>query len=148
MESEIKEALGFLEKTHHGALATLEEAKPFVSAVSFIYDFPSTGKGWGRVYFFLSELARHTRNLQMNPEVSLLVAEEGPAPAYEKKRVTLQGTIRRFEDQSRFEKLKARYLEIFPAAEMFFGFSDFHFFEMEISEIHWIEGFGKIHTFK
>ena len=149
MESRIKEALSLLENAHEGALATLEETRPFVSAVSFIYD-PTikSGAQWGKVQLFLSGLARHTRNLQKNPNVSLLVTEAGSAPANERKRLTLQGTIRRAQDEAAFHEFKMRYVRIFPTSEKLFGFSDFQLFEIEISEIHWIAGFGKIETFK
>ena len=93
-------------------------------------------------------MARHTRNIQKNPDVSLLVTENGPAPSYEKKRATLQGRIRWVKDETEFKKFKARYIQAFPTSEMFFTFSDFRFFEMEISELHWIAGFGKIETFR
>lgn len=150
MESNVKEAILLLENAHEGALATLEETAPFVSAVSFIYAPALAGPGerWGKIQLFLSGLARHTKNFKKNPNVSLLVTEDGPSPSYEKRRVTVQGIIRGISDEARFSEFKERYLRLFPGAEMFFGFPDFRLFEIEISSLHWIAGFGKIETFQ
>lgn len=149
METAIKEALELLEASHEGALATFEAAVPFVSAVGFVYAPPADpAEPWGKIQMLLSELARHTRNFQKNPAVSLLAVESGAEPAYEKKRVTVQGTIGRVTEEGWAAEFKARYLQAFPSAEMFFGFSDFRCFEIKISEIHWIGGFGKIETFR
>src|SRR3989338_4710603 len=144
MESAIKEALELLAASREGALATLEGAVPFVSAVGFVYIPPAgSQEPWGKIQLFLSELARHTRNFQKNPNVSLLITENGPAPAYEKKRVTAQGTIGRVTEEIQVTEFKTRYLRAFPSAEMLFGFSDFRCFEIKISEIHWIGGVGE-----
>ncbi len=149
MSQNIEDALSLLAASSEGFLATLEGESPFVSAVSYIYEPDSGAPGkQGKIDLFLSRLARHTKNFQKNPNVSLLVVESSALPIYEKKRVTLQGRIQEVKDEERFRKFKAGYLKIFPNAETFFELPDFQFFEIRIAEIHLIAGFGKITTFR
>ena len=149
MEAKIDEAVSFLESSHEGALATLEEGGPYVSAVCFLYDSPKASQSrFGRIYLFLSGLARHTKNIRKNPKASLLAAGGGPEPNYVKKRVTAQGEIRPVNDPARRKNFQERYIKIFPSSGQFFTLPDFCWFEMDISELHFIAGFGKIETFK
>ena len=149
MNQKIETALSLLAASYEGFLATLEGEKPFVSAVSYIYEVePAAANRPGKIGLFLSGLARHTQNFQKNPNVSLLVVEDSSEPIYERKRVTLQGTIHNVQDEERFKNFKAKYLQIFPSAEPFFTFPDFQFFEIRITDIHLISGFGKITTFR
>ena len=96
----------------------------------------------------MSDLARHTQNIQKNPQVSLLALEAGSAPVYERKRVTIQGAAQIVKDQDRFNRFKVRYIEAFPSSAGFFNFGDFRFYEIKIANMHLISGFGKIETLK
>ncbi|MBI3312805.1 MAG: pyridoxamine 5'-phosphate oxidase family protein [Candidatus Omnitrophica bacterium] len=136
-----------LRETHEAALGTVEEGRPFVSATGFLYqasdDFPAGGK----IHILLSHLARHTRNLLKCPDASLLIVEnKSGIPIHEKKRVSLQGKVERVEDKAKHETLKREYLKIFPRSEVFFTLPDFRFYEFQVSQIHWIGGFGKALT--
>lgn len=144
---ELKAAVSLLESSKEGALATLENTQhPFVSAVGFLYE---RVEGLGTFYLLLSDLARHTRNLSRDPKVSLLVVEKNEAaPIHERKRMTVQGRVKRVEDKERFQELSCRYLKIFPRSEMFFALPDFRFYEFQPEEIHWIGGFGKAAIFR
>ena len=146
MAQKIDSAFELLEKAHEGFLATLEEGKPFVSAAGFLYERKS-GK-FGKIFLFLSDLARHTKNLRSNPQVSLAAAEAGPEPVYERRRVTAQGSIQAVEDPALIKTLQSKYAKIFQGSDMLFGFRDFHFFGIDITEIHLVAGFGSIETFK
>jgi heme iron utilization protein len=147
MAQNSSEAVALIEKNKEGYLGTLEIDRPYVSAVSYIYEQPIFDRNYGQICFFLSELARHTKNLQKNPQVSLLVTAKDDKPAYERARVTALGVMKYVKDEKRFEELKKLYLQTFPDAERFFAFKDFRFFEMEISDLHFIGGFGKVDTF-
>ena len=144
----LEESLQLLQKTHEASLGTLEDGKPFVSATGFIYESSGQSK-YGALYILASDLARHSRNIQKNPNVSLLILEPNPnAPIHERKRVTVQGKTERVEDKGRFPELKAIYLKYFPKSEIFFTLPDFRFYRIEILELHWIGGFGKAETFR
>ena len=147
MAAEIKDAVKLLETIHEGFLATLENGLPFVSAAGFIYE-PGGEKGFGNIFLFLSNLARHTKNLRKNPEISLAALAPGERPVYERPRVTAQGNARVVGDESQIRILRDKYKKVFPGAEMLFSFPDFNFFRIEISEIHFVAGFGNIQTFK
>jgi nitroimidazol reductase NimA-like FMN-containing flavoprotein (pyridoxamine 5'-phosphate oxidase superfamily) len=146
-----------LEKIHEGSLGTVEDGKPFVSSVGFIYlkQIAAEEKQGethlldGKIYLLLSDLARHTRHLKKNPQASLLVVEGNPnLPIHEKERVTVQGKVRLMDDPKEYEELKGQYLNAFPRSEIFFTLKDFHFYTLEPVEIYWVGGFGKAKTFK
>ncbi len=151
MDERSRGALELFQKSREGFLGTLEEnAKPYVSAVSAIYESSlAGGPVYGRVYLLLSDLARHTRNLQKNPDASLLVLDvSSDKPFYERPRATATGRAHYVKDAEQVEKLKKLYLEKFPGTAQLLTFKDFNFFALEIAEIHFIAGFGQISTFK
>lgn len=142
MEKALADANSILEKAHEGALATLEDGSPFVSAVGFVFE--KREEKFGGIYMFLSDLARHTKNLKSNAQASLLVVSESPYQAiHEKKRLTLSGEVKRLEDLKAAQRLQEKYLRVFPRSKIFFELPDFRFYEFVPKEIHWIGGFGK-----
>ena len=144
MTDKVQIGIDLLKAGSEAALGTIEESVPFVSAVSYVYE--TSKDGLGSMMILISDLARHTQNLQKNPNVSLLVNEPGTAPIYERKRVSVQGTAAAVKDPEIFSRLKARYIKAFPSSEGFFNFKDFRFYEILISGMDLISGFGKIET--
>jgi len=145
----IEEAARLMSVQSEAALATLDGGRPYVSAVGYLYEREAASARFGKIFMLLSDLARHTKNLAKNPVTSLLVVEDNPnAPIHERKRVTLEGRVRPVDDRIRFEELRSKYLKVFPKSEIFFSLPDFRFYEMEISALHWIGGFGKAAVFK
>lgn len=141
---DLNRALEILAAESEAALASLEEGAPFTSAVGYVYEKPAEEKSAGWVYLFLSDLARHTKNIKKNPNVSLLViSREKNAPIHEKERLSLQGALAALPDQGKHAALKAAYLKVFPRSEIFFGLPDFRFYQLRVNEIHWIGGFGR-----
>lgn len=145
MDTKQKEALEVISRAREAVLATLEDGKPFTSAVNCFY-LPQ--EKWGKMIMLMSELARHTKNANKNPEVSLQILESSSLPLYQRKRVSLQGNLSPVKDSAVFESHKKHYLELFPEAEIFFKLSDFKFYELEINELYFIGGFGKIESIK
>ena len=147
MKEKIEAAATLLQSCTEGFLGTLEDKVPFVSAVSYLYESTADFQnGLGRILILVSDLARHTQNMQKNPQVSLLAVESGTTPVYEKKRVTIQGTAQIIKDEERFNLFKARYIKTFPGSAGFFNFGDFRFYEINVTSMHLISGFGKIET--
>jgi len=89
----------------------------------------------------LSDLAEHTRNIAADPRASLLidgtVGHDDPLSA---PRVALMGRVARIDDRP----TTARYIAHHPAAALYVGFADFHFFRLTIERAHLVAGFGRI----
>ena len=90
----------------------------------------------------ISALAEHTRNLEADPRVSLLV--DGTAGLKEPltgARVSLLGRAARTDAP----RHAARFLARHPSAAMYAGFADFGHWRIEIERAHLVAGFGRIH---
>jgi len=132
-----------IQSCSEGALATLEDRRPFVSATGYILE----DKDHLAFAMLLSDLSRHTRNIRKNPFVSLLIVEEKRgAPIHEKRRATFMGQAALVEDTLRHECLRKSYRERFPGSDVFFSLPDFHFYAVVPEEVHWIGGFAKAKT--
>ncbi len=132
------EARCLLRKSRHGMLATLSKkfgGHPFGSIVPFLLD------SQGCPLILISTLAEHTKNIDHDRRVSLLVFETGTDVQAE-ARVTLLGDCARVADP---EKIKPRYLRYFPNAAGYFATHDFFFYRIEPKILRYIGGFGEIH---
>lgn len=89
----------------------------------------------------LSDLAEHTKNINADARVALLVdGTAGLADPLTGARASLLGrAVPCDEAMSR-----ARYVARHPAAELYAGFRDFHLFRVELSAAHLVAGFGRI----
>lgn len=90
----------------------------------------------------ISGLADHTRNIALDPRVSLLF--DGTAGLEEPltgPRVSVQGRAARTDDA----RARARFLARHPGAALYAGFKDFAFHRVEIARAHLVAGFGRIH---
>ena len=123
-----------------GSLATLdpEAGYPFASLVSV------AASAEGDPLLLLSGLARHTKNIAVNGKASLLMeAPLGGGDPLAASRVTVQGDIAKTDSDT----VRARYLMRHPEAAGYAEFSDFAFYQLNVSKAHFIAGFGRIHTF-
>ena len=138
-----EEAHRLMKQNHEASLGTIgDDGNPFVSATGYVFQNEA-------MYILISDLARHSKNIQKNAHVSLLIVEaNAKAPVHERKRVTVQGKAERVNDKAELETLKKIYLEHFPKAGIFFSLPDFRFYRVPVQELHWIGGFGKAETFK
>lgn len=118
-----------------GALATLwnDRKFPFVSLVNVAAAMD------GSPLLLLSNLARHSRHIAGNSNVSLLLAEKSKGDALAHPRLTLMGNVRQVMDPG----LKARFLRWHPKARLYAGFADFSLFRIEMEEAHFNGGFAR-----
>lgn len=131
-------------KEGEASLATLEEGGPFVSAVNYLFR-PGEGEALGDFYLFLSRLARHSKNIEKNPEVGLLVVERDPGVGLpERKKLTVTGRAQLLRSEPETKLLGEQYRRQFPFSETFFMLPDFSFYRLRPSSAHWIAGFGEI----
>ncbi len=128
----------FVRGQHSGVLSTISkrvEGFPFGSVAPFILDQS------GCPVILISTLAEHTKNIDVDPRVSLIVQPYSPDMQVA-GRVTLLGLARRLDDKS---ALGPRYLRFHPQAESYFAMHDFSFYRIDPVRIRYIGGFGKIH---
>ena len=122
-----------------GSLATLDRASgaPYVSMVNLAADLD------GSPLMLLSDLAKHTANLNADARASVLLdqtnAHGDPATG---ARLTLVGRMARSADPA----LRDRYLARLPSAADYADFGDFAFWRLDIESGHFIGGFGRIYT--
>lgn len=132
------EARRFVRAYHNGSLCTLSkklEGYPFASVSPFVLD------DRGNPLILISNLAEHTKNIDADSRVSLLVqpcSEDLQAAG----RVTLTGRATRLPDKNAFAD---RYLRYLPQARDYFAAHDFYFYRIAVENIRYIGGFGKIH---
>ena len=111
-----------------------------VSMVPFAID-----PGRGCLVIHVSGLAAHTRNLQRNRAVSLLVmqGEVGNEPVHALPRVTLEGHAQALGPGSpSWVTARAAYLTRFPEAEPMTQLDDFVFVAIHPTAARQIAGFG------
>ena len=113
-----------------------ENGAPYGSFVTFaLYK--------GRPVFLVSELAEHTKNLHGDARASLLVAEQRPGDPLANGRVTLVGQCTKVAES---DEAGARevFLAAHPNASYYVDFKDFSFFQLEVEQIRYIGGYGRM----
>ena len=125
-----------LREGRSGALATLMPGSgdPYCSLVNV-----ATAAD-GAPLLLISKLAVHTKNILADPRVSLMLDERKEGDPLEGARVMLMGRAAVTEDPA----ARRRYLARHPEAEMFAGFGDFAFYQIELTGAHLVAGFGRI----
>jgi putative heme iron utilization protein len=132
------EARRFTRSQHSGVLSTISrrvEGFPFGSVAPFILDHG------GRPVILISTLAEHTKNIDADPRVSLIV-QPYSTDMQVTGRVTLLGRAEKLAGKS---ELGPRYLRFHPQAAEYFAMHDFGFYRIEPVRVRWIGGFGRIH---
>jgi heme iron utilization protein len=124
-----------------GVLCTMSEKKPgfpFGSVTPYVLDDA------GRPLFLMSALAVHTKNLAANAHASLLVAEpaEGEA-ALSAGRLNLMGVVAEVPEHEA-EQARRIYLKKHPEAEQWVEFGDFGFYRLEVTDVYYVGGFGRM----
>lgn len=133
------EARKFLRSTHSGILSTHSarlEGYPFGSVAPFVLDHSC------QPVILISNIAEHTKNIALNPKVSLLVFAAGD-DLQANARLTLLGeAVKIFKDKD--TDLCTRYLRYLPQAASYFDMHDFAFYRIHIHQARYIGGFGKM----
>jgi heme iron utilization protein len=96
----------------------------------------------GDVLFLLSNLAEHTRYLQVNPKCSLFIAPSLNEPdAFQKPRLTLVGEV---EELGRGEDSIRAFMKYHPRASAYMVMNDFRFWHFHTESARFIGGFGRM----
>jgi putative heme iron utilization protein len=130
----VGESKRLLRQIRSGALATLDPGGyPFASLVAVATDMD------GSPLLLLSGLSAHTRNLTIDPRVSLLLSQGGKGDPLAHPRLTVMGLVTPFESQT----ARARYLSRHPKAANYAGFGDFGLYRLAIEGGHLNGGFAR-----
>lgn len=133
-----------LQTQQTASLGTLHKGQPYVSMAPFAI-LPS-GEGF---VIHVSQLATHTKDMILNPQVSLMVVAlpTPDIPAQATARVTIQGKAVHCTDSTRdHAEAKAAYLSRFPQSADMFNFADFSLFIIQPSAIRYVGGFSQATT--
>jgi heme iron utilization protein len=137
-----REARQFLFSTRHAILSTLSAkypGYPFGSVAPFVANHQA------EPIILISTIAEHTKNIQANPRVSLLVFE-GAEDLQANARLTLIGEAIACDKND--GDLRARYLRYLPQAANYFDMHDFMFYRIRVDQVRYIAGFGKMGWFE
>jgi heme iron utilization protein len=128
-----------LRSVRAGALATLVpgQASPFVSLVN-VATAPDASP-----ILLMSRLAAHTRHLEADPRLSLLLAQTGAGDPLTHPRITLTGRAERVDGKEHRSALKARFLAKHPKSALYADFSDFSFWLVALEYVHVNGGFAR-----
>jgi len=97
----------------------------------------------------VSQLATHTKDMLLSPQVSLLVVAlpKPELPAQALARVTFQGQAVQYAESTQgHAEAKAAYLSRFPQSAGTFAFSDFSLFGIMPRSIRFVGGFAQVTT--
>lgn len=135
------DATSLVRQAEVGVISTISQnlrGYPFGSVSPFI------SCSEGKVYFYISDIAQHAKNLNKDSRMSLTVfrqGEEGDQNA--QGRVTLIGDAKPLSDENQ-EAFLQDYVRRFPESESYKQAHDFKMWEMDIVRVRYIGGFGKI----
>ena len=132
-----------IRQTRWAAMATVAGGMPYVSWAAYVTDDDFSG-----FYLHLSRLAKHTRNMLDNGQLSLAISEPdgGEGDPQQLARLTLQGRVEVVErDSEAYPGARERYLARYPDAAMLFDFADFSLFRFVPETGRYVEGFASSH---
>lgn len=135
------EARALLLKNYQGILSTNSvemEGYPFGSVVPYCLDRT------GSPIVLISQIAQHTKNIMVDPKVSLITIEQGANDVQIGGRLTWIADVVSLQDEES-DAAADRYYKYFPQSRGFHKVHDFDFYRLELVRARYIAGFGKIH---
>lgn len=115
------------------------QGEPDISYAPFILDQDQA------ICIFISELARHTRNLLAHPRASLMfLAEEGASRnLFARQRLILQCRAERLGSDAATPLLEIMEARHGNTVELLRSLPDFHLFRLQVENGSFIKGFGQ-----
>jgi len=142
LNDEIEELIDSLKSVQLATLSKLK--KPEISYTPFIR-YPSSSSD--QFYIFISELAAHTQNLNINAELSLMFIEDEKSckNIFARKRLILECRSERIERES---ELWVKILNEFEIRQgktiaLLKTLPDFHLFKLNATKGNYVKGFGQ-----
>lgn len=137
--------LDFIKDFQSAVLGTLDEkALPFGSYAPFVHHEH-------RFYIFISNVAKHAKNLQAMPKASLLFIEDESKTEqiFARKRISLQCSSQMIErDDPRFQEVMTVFKKKFSEdmVTMLMGMQDFNLYELSTDYGEATFGFGEAYN--
>lgn len=142
MDRQVLEAIrGILESNRVLSLAVILDGEPEASLLPF-----AVRPDYGAVYVQASRLARHSRGLQPDARVGVLVHENDAPDAdpLQIKRMTAQATVAVLDrDSDAFAAARDVFVARFPGAELTLSLGDFNLYELQLGRGRYVAGFGQ-----
>ncbi len=140
--NEHKEMFKLLTSEGDGVLSTISldvAGYPFGSVTPYCLDSDFIPN------ILISSIAQHTKNINADPRVSLLISETNSKTNKQSlSRLTYIGEAQKVTDDN-VEDIKKRYLSYFPQASDYFKTHSFSFYRIKPKRLRFIGGFGKIY---
>jgi putative heme iron utilization protein len=130
-----------IRNTRIAALATLHEGEPNLAMVAFAF-----AEDFSAFYIHVSRLGKHTRDMEIDSHVSLLVAEtdDGRPDPQTLARVSVQGTAETLPREAPdYSQVKTIYLNRFPESEQLFSLGDFNLWRIRPAGGRFVAGFAR-----
>ena len=145
MDAEASAALAhLLRKGRIATLATLRAGAPLASLVAYL-----AAPDFSAFTLHVSRLAWHTQDIERAPQVSLLIAEpdDGRADPQTLARVTIRGAaVRLAAAGAEHQRLRAEWLQRFPASAVTFELADFAFWRIVPQDARFVAGLGRTYN--
>ena len=140
-EQALNDARTLVYKTNAGVMSTISNnlrGYPFGSVTPYMCDEQ------GRIYFFISDIAQHTKNLKHDSRMSLTVFDATDSgDQNEHGRVTLVGDGSVMPSEQAHTLLD-NYIALYPEAASYRNAHDFQLWQLDVIRVRYIGGFGKI----
>lgn len=127
--------------TRIAALGTLHEGEPNLAMVAYVF-----AEDFSAFYIHVSKLGKHTRDMESDPHVSLLIVERDDQRSDPQTlaRIALQGTAEVLpRDAADYALIKHLYLNRFPEAEPHFSLGDFNLWKITPKSGRFVAGFAR-----
>jgi nitroimidazol reductase NimA-like FMN-containing flavoprotein (pyridoxamine 5'-phosphate oxidase superfamily) len=130
-----------IRSTRIATLGTLHDGEPNLAMVAYAFD-----DDFSAFYIHVSKLGKHTRDMETDPRVSLLIveADDRRLDPQTLARVSIRGTSEMLPRMDpNYGRVKQLYLERFPEAEQLFSLGDFNIWKIIPSGGRFVAGFGR-----
>ena len=134
-----KLAINLMRNCREGVLSTVSkkyEGYPFGSFVTFISGADRS------IIFYASDIAQHTINLKNNSKACITLFNLSEGDKQDSARLSLLGDVKKIEED--IDEISRQFIEFFPESSQYSNMHDFNFYKLDISQVRWIGGFGKI----
>ena len=134
-----KLAINLMRNCREGVLSTVSkkyEGYPFGSFVTFISGADRS------IIFYASDIAQHTINLKNNSKACITLFNLSEGDKQDSARLSLLGDVKKIDKD--VEEISRQFMEFFPESSQYSNMHDFNFYKLNISQVRWIGGFGKI----
>ena len=134
-----KLAINLMRNCREGVLSTVSkkyEGYPFGSFVTFISGADRS------LIFYASDIAQHTINLKNNSKACITLFNLSEGDKQDSARLSLIGDVKKIDKD--VKEISRQFIEFFPESSQYSNMHDFNFYKLNISQVRWIGGFGKI----